>query len=299
MPKKPVVLASLSELYRTAFDSCVVLWPVFILRIVFLFLNLAFLALCLTIGFMPVIQFFMEHFADINGGNFKNIFSQMDILSWFGYSQALIIAFYITCAVFFLAFFDGAVYNQMNRQQKEGANFYFGNFFMDGLKKTMPMMGLIFIWLFGGFLVFFAAIFTAAFLGMLVGKLLPWWIDVFLALPVGLAGLLMALTFLTAASLSAAYLVDGRGIWGSIKEAFEKAIKHKCRAVLAMLLLWLIYLVFFIAFTVVFTVLAYIPVVGILFVMIKFLVTSVLAIGFNIYMTSLSVALQLEPKESR
>jgi hypothetical protein len=93
--------------------------------------------------------------------------------------------------------------------------------------------------------------------------------------------------------------VDGRGIWGSIKEAFEKAIKHKCRAVLAMLLLWLIYLVFFIAFTVVFTVLAYIPVVGILFVMIKFLVTSVLAIGFNIYMTSLSVALQLEPKESR
>jgi hypothetical protein len=42
MPKKPVLLAPLSELYQTAFNSCAAVWPILVIRVVYLFLCLMF-----------------------------------------------------------------------------------------------------------------------------------------------------------------------------------------------------------------------------------------------------------------
>lgn len=160
------------------------------------------------------------------------------------------------------------------------------------------MVGLKCAWI----LVALGMVFVLGFVGVLGGfiaKFLPWWIGLLLAFPAGLIIVFFSVVILTALSLSAAFLVDGHGIWDSIKSGIDRAAQHKGRAMWAVLLLGLVYMIFLFAFTGVFTVLAMIPLIGILFGIVKFFVTSLLAIGINIYMSSLSVAIQLEPKETR
>jgi len=303
MPKKPAVLASLSELYQTAFNSCAALWPIFILRIVFLFLNLSLFVLGLAICCWPFFRELLGHWNEFDQNNFKSVMSEINWSSYFGDFKmliliALFVAFYITFVCFFLAFFDAAVYSQMNRHQKTGEAFSWRLFFLGGIKKMIPMVGLQCAW----FMVFLGVVFILCFVGVcgvFIAKLLPWWIGLFLAFPTGLIGVFIMMVLFTALTLSAAYLVDDHGIVDSIKEGIRLVVQNKGRAMGAVLLLGLIYMIFFCAFTVVFTVLAMVPVIGILFGIIKFFVTSLLAIGINIYMSSLSVALQLEAKDSR
>jgi len=303
MSKKIVALDPLADLYRETLDSCVALWPLFFIRIGFLFLNLAFLVLGLAVCCWPFLQLLMGHWSDFGTGNVKSWMSEINWMDYFGDFKILIMvglfaAFYITFVGFFLAFFDAAVYCQFNRYQKNGLAFSWRSFFDGGIQKMMPMIGLQCAWLLAALGVLMGLVF-AAVLGVLMEKLLPWWIGLLLAVPFGLAAVLIMLVLGTGATLSAAYLVDGHGIWDSVKEGTARAIQHKGRAIWANLLMTFIYFIFFMAFTVVFGALTMIPLIGILFMVFKFLVTSALAIGFNIYMTSLNVALQLEPKESR
>jgi hypothetical protein len=303
MPKKQVALASLSDLYRAAFDSCAALWPIFILRIVFLFFNLTLFILGLVICCWPFLQELLSHWDEFNRNNFKNVMSEINWSGYFGDFKMLILvalfgAFYITFIFFFLAFFDAAIYSQLNQHQKNGSVFSWKSFFDGGIQKMIPMVGLQCAWL----LVILGVICAFGFvsvLGVFIAKLLPWWIGLLLALPAGLGMVLALMVFMTAGALSAPYLVDGHGIVDSIKKGFDKALQNKGRAIGANLLLTLIYFVFFTAFTIVFAVLSMMPFIGILFVIFKFLVTSVLAIGYQIYLASLNVTLQLEPEESR
>ncbi|HTA76919.1 MAG TPA: hypothetical protein VK791_07170 [bacterium] len=302
MPKKITELTPISDLYRTAFDCCSALWPIFILRIAFLFLNLMFLFLGLTFCCWPFLQLIFGHWDDLQNGNVKSFMSDINWSSYFGDFKILIFvglfaAFYLTFVCFFLAFFDAAVYCQMNENQKNGTDFSWGLFFEGGVKKMIPMVGLQCTW----FLLFLGGVFGVCLLGglgVLISKVIGWF-ALLLAVPAGLGLIVLMVIVGTATSLSGAYLVDGNGIWESVQLSIEKAVDHKGRAIVAVLLLGLIYFVFFISFTVVFAVLVKIPLIGILFAVLKFLVTSILAIGFNIYMTSLNVTLQLEPKVSR
>ena len=302
MPKKPAVLTPLSELYRKAFDSCAALWPIFILRVIFLFLNLSLFILGLVICCWPLLQELMGHWDEFNQNNLKSVMSEINWTNYFGDFKMLILialfaAFYITFVCFFLAFFDAAVYSQMNRFQKNREVFSWKSFFQCGIKKMIPMVGLQCAWL----LVALGVLFVLCLLGVLgvfIAKLLTWWVALLLAFPTGLIAVLAAMVLFTALTLSAAYLVDGHGIGDSIKKGISLAVQNKGRAMGAVLLLSLIYVIFFLAFTGVFTVLSMVPVIGILFGIIKFLVTSLLAIGINIYMSSLSVTLQLEQVEA-
>ncbi len=302
MPKKTVVLAPLSDLYRTAFDCCAALWPVFILRVAFLFLNFMFLFVGLALCCWPFLQLILGHWDDLQGGNAKSFINDINWASYFGDFKILIFvglfaAFYLTFVCFFLAFFDAAVYCQMNENQKKGTEFSWTSFFEGGVKKMIPMVGLQCAWLLlvlGG--IFGVCLLTL--LGVFIGKVIGLF-ALLLAISAGLGMIVIMAIMWTAASLSGAYLVDGNGIWESVQLSIEKAMEHKGRAIGAVMLLGLIYFVFFISFTVVFAVLVKIPLIGILFAVLKVLVTSILAIGFNIYMTSLNVALQLEPKVSR
>jgi hypothetical protein len=303
MPKKPAVLAPLSELYQKAFDSCVALWPILIIRIIYLFLNLVLLLSGVFICFLPLLKNIFDRMNNLYDSNIKSLISEIDWTSYFGdfhniIMAALLTAIGITLGGFFWVFFNAAVYSELNRNQKLGRFFSFKSFVEGGIKKMIPMVGLQCTWLLVALGVLFALCLLGV-LGVFIAKWLPWWVVLLLAFPTGLLSIFILMVILTALSLSAAYLVDGHGIGDSIKAGVERAIQNKGRAMWAMILMGLIYMIFFLAFTGVFTVLAMIPVIGILFGIIKFLVTSLLAIGINIYMSSLSVALQLEPKESR
>jgi hypothetical protein len=303
MPKKPAVLAPLSELYQTALNSCFAVWPILLIRVVYLFLCLMFVLGGTLICFMPLFRNVFDRWNDLGEGNLKSWMSEIDWMSYFGdfhnlLMAALLTAIGITLGGFFWAFFDAAVYSEIHRNQKTGKVFSLRSFFEGGIQKMIPMVGLKCAWI----LVALGMVFVLSFIGVLgafIGKFLPWWIDLLLALPAGLIMVFISVVILTALSLSAAFLVDGHGIWDSIKAGIDRAVQHKGRAMWAVLLLGLAYMIFFLAFTGVFTVLAMIPLIGILFGIFKFFVTSILAIGINIYMSSLSVAIQLEPKEVR
>jgi hypothetical protein len=252
---------------------------------------------------MPLFKNVYDHWDDLGEGNVKSFMGEIDWMSYFGdfhnlIMAALLTAIGITLGGFFWAFFDAAVYSELNRNQKTGQIFSLKSFFERGIQKMIPMVGLKFAWLLIALVVVFILCFVGV-LGVFIVKWLPWWIGLLLAFPAGLIGVLILMVLLTALILSAAFLVDGHGIWDSIKAGIDRAVQHKGRAMWAVLLLGLIYMIFLLAFTGVFTVLAMIPLIGILFGVVKFLVTSVLAVGINIYMSSLSVAIQLEPKEVR
>src|ERR1051325_932716 len=54
--KKQKSTPPLSDVYRTAWESCVALWPLFIVRLVFLILNIGALILCLFLACWPFIR---------------------------------------------------------------------------------------------------------------------------------------------------------------------------------------------------------------------------------------------------
>ncbi len=303
MPKKPAVLAPLSELYQTALNSCFAVWPILLIRMVYLFLCLMFVLGGTLICFMPLLKNLFDHWNDLGEGNLKSWMSEIDWMGYFGdfhnlIMAALLTAIGITLGGFFWAFFDAAVYSEIHRNQKTGKAFSLKSFLEGGIQKMIPMVGLKCAWVLVGLGMVFVLCF-AGVLGVFIAKFLPWWIGLMLAFPAGLIMVFISVVILTALSLSAAFLVDGHGIWDSIKAGIDRAVQHKGRAMGAVLLLGLVYMIFFLAFTGVFTVLAMIPLIGILFGIVKFFVTSLLAIGINIYMSSLSVAIQLEPKEVR
>jgi hypothetical protein len=303
MPKKTAALVPLSDLYRRAFNSCVAVWPILIIRVVYLFLCLIFLLSGAFICFMPFLKNIFDHLRDLNEGNFQNLISEIDWTSYFGdfhnlITAALLTAIGITLGGFFWAFFGAAVYSELNRNQKTGQAFSLKSFFEGGIRKMIPMVGLQFAW----FFIFLGVIFVFGFagvLGVFIAKATSWWIVILLAIPMGLIFALALALLVTGAILSAAYLVDGYGIRDSVKEGVLKAVQHKGRAMWASLLIILVYMIFFTSFSAVFDVLSKFPIVGIIFAIFEFLVTSILAIGYDVFMSSLSVALQLEPKASR
>jgi hypothetical protein len=303
MPKKPVALASFLDLYRTAFDSCVALWPILIIRIFYLFFNLIFLLSGIFICFMPLLKNIFDHANDLYPNNIKEFMDEIDWMNYFGdfhnlIMVALISAIGISVGCFFWAFFDAAVYSQINLYQKNGSAFSLGSFFNGGIKKMIPMIGLMSTWL----LIALGFIFGFGFMivfGVFLFKFSSWWINCLLVIPVVLISILVLALLITGAILSAAYLVDGQGVWDSVKAGVLKAAQHNGRAMWASILIILIYTIFITAFSVVFDVFSKLPFVGILFEVFELITTSVLAIAYGVYMSALSVALQLELKESK
>src|ERR1700677_3839322 len=152
MPKKPVLLAPLSELYQTAFNSCVAVWPILVIRLVYLFLCLMFFLSGVLICFMPLFKNVYDHWNDLGEGNVKSFMNEIDWMSYFGdfhnlIMAALLNAIGITLGGFFWAFFYGAVYSELNRNQKTGQIFSLKSFFERGIQKMIPMVGLKFAWL--------------------------------------------------------------------------------------------------------------------------------------------------------
>lgn len=303
MAQKNAAPVELSELYHRAWDACTELWPLFLIRIGFLFVNFFLIALCLFIGFWPLVQALMAHAGELSGGNARAFFQSFDWMSYFTDwgslgLMALVVALYVTAVSFFLAFFDGALYSQMNRFQKNGEGFSIKIFFADGLRYTLPMMGLQVAWILV-FLVLLLGIFLTGMLGALIFNFLPWWIGTLLAVPAGVVGFLVFMGLMTAGLLAGAYLVDGHGIWESVGGSIGQVWRDKGHTLWAILLIIAVTCVFYVAFNVVFTGLSFIPFFGFLFILVKVAVNSVLTIGFSIYAASLAVTLQLEAKAAR
>src|SRR6185503_6519066 len=82
----------LSETYRTAWESSVALWPLFILRFIYLFLNIAAFIICLCIGFWPLIQGLWSGFTESGMESFEGFAKSFNWASYFTDFHWIVIA---------------------------------------------------------------------------------------------------------------------------------------------------------------------------------------------------------------
>jgi hypothetical protein len=298
VPRKTAELPAFSDLFKISLNASMALWQLFFIRALFLISNFIFFGVCLVISCFPLVKFFIGHMDDLTNGNVKALIQQSDFLSYFGdwHSWLVLVALfalYITLAIFFFAFYDSGVYSQLRFHQKNGAPFNLKQFLSDGLKFTLPMLGLQATC----FIAFISYFLVAGVLGVVVAVIfhfLPWWLGIWAAFPAGLLFVAGLMALFTGGGLAGVYLVNGDFFVEAFKKGIRQSLKHKGRAVWVVFGVCLAYLLLYIACNAVFSVFGLIPLIGFFFKVFLFLVNTVLTIGLNIYLDSLCVAIVLE-----
>lgn len=300
-PQKPS--PPLSEVYRTAWESCVALWPLFIVRLVFLVLNIGALVLCLFLACWPFIRGLMTSYRNSGESTVEKFIQNLnpaDLAQYFPDIQTILMAIglgllYITWWSFLAALFDGAVYSRLRDNQLNQSLFSLPEFFKDGLKYMMPMLGLQVAW----FAIFMGVLFILFMVGLIAVVLLnvmnisP--LFIFLpGIPAGFAALVLLVAIGGYGVVSGAYLVEDKGVLSALKRSFEKCVAGHGRVIWGILLVWVIYFVFSIAFQGVMTLFGAIPIIGLLFTAVEFIINIALSIAIWVYMPALAVVFSLE-----
>jgi len=300
--RKTAELPTFSNLLKTSLDASITLWQLFFIRALFIISNCIFFGVCLVISCFPLVKFFIGHMDDLTNGNAKDLIQRTDFLSYFSdwHSWVVLVALfslYITLAVFFFAFYDSGVYSQLRLHQKKGVFFNLKQFLGDGLKFTMPMLGLQATC----FITFISYFLIAGIFGLIVAVVfhfLPWWLGVLAAFPAGVLFIAGLAVLFTGAGLAGVYLVEGEFFFEAFKKGVRKSLEHKGRAIWVIFGVCLIYALFYIACNAVFSVFGLMPLIGFLFKTLLFFINLIMTIGLNIYLDSLCVAIVLEPKET-
>jgi hypothetical protein len=280
------------------------MWPLFFVRLVFLILNFGALLFCLFLTCWPLVMALAKAWKDTGGGrDFQQYIQGMDWTSFFPDLHFILMTIvlgllYITWWSLLAAMFDGAAYARMREYQKENNPYSLAEFFKDGVRYMFPMVGLQACW-FLIFMAVFLGIILLVILLAVIGHLLsiPWWIGLLLGLPGGVAFVLLMLAFMTYGVMGGAYLVEGKGIFHSLKAAYEKTKQNYGRVIWAFLLLWVIYIVFTTAFQSVMNIFGTMRWIGFLFLLAEMAVSTVLSIAIWIYMPALAVAFSLEEED--
>jgi hypothetical protein len=293
--------AGFSELCKTALDSSIALWPLFVIRAVFMFCNCIFFALALLACCFPLVVYLFKHLDGLDGTNLKGFFQQADFTSFFtnGYNWLALISLgmlFVAVVWLFFAFYDSSVYSQLYWHQKKARSFSWEQFLADGVSFTAPMMGLQFLCVFSFFSYLLAGAIVTV-IGIAICQFLPWWMGVLLAFPASLIFGMVGLVLFTGMGLAGVYLIEGNGIIQSFSCGLRNALANKGRAVVLFFLVLIIYVVFYAAFNAVFSIFGLLPFIGILFKGFLLLVNSAVAIGLNIYMDSLCAAIRLDSQE--
>ena len=294
---------TLSEIYRRAWESCVALWPLFIVRFVFVVVNFGAIFLCLFLVCWPFIQTLWKVFKDSEGRNYADVIKGMDFTSFVPDVHWILMAvgmalLFIIWWVLLGALFDSGMYARLRGYQENEEPFSIRNYFLNGIQYMFPMIGLWIVWL-----VIFMAVLLAGFLLVLFLVILfkalsiPWWFGIILGIPGGFASVVVMIGLGAYASVAGAYLMEGKGVVSALGSSFRKCWEDYGRVVWGILLVWVIYIVFSIAFQTVMEILGHIPLLGVFFILIEFLANLVLSIAIWVFMPALAVAFSLE-KES-
>lgn len=294
-------LPTLSDAYRKAWEACWAMWPLFFVRLVYLILNFGALLFCLFLTCWPLVMGLTKAWKDTGGGrDFQQYVQGMDWSNFFPDLHYILMAamlgmLYIIWWVLLAAIFDGAVYSRMRQYQKEGDPYSLIDFFRDGIRFMLPMIGLVVCW-FLIFLAIFVGIMILTVLFGVIGHLLsiPAWVGLLLLFPGFVIFVLVLMGLAGWATLGGAYLVKGKGVFYALKASFDKTKQNYGRVIWAFLLLGIIYVVFSVAFQSVMDVFDKMPWIGFLFLLTKFGVSIFLSIMIWIYMPALAVAFSLE-----
>ncbi len=290
----PITLPPLSELYGRAWKTSIALWPLFLVRFVFIVLNFLSMIFCLILAMGPFIQPLFNILKNSNPDDYQQALGNFDFSSFFQKPDFLwtvlgLFSLYLVWWFLFEVFFTGALFKQIMEYRQKGTFFSFAGFLKGGVGCFSSMLGLsifyIFcILLFAAFLILFVIAGAAFFKGL--GH--PG-IGLLLVLPFCVACFFLVLAFVVYFLVAAAFLVKEGEVFQSLARSFQKCVEHYGRVVWSILLIFLAYLIFSITYQTILNLLRHTPLIGLLFLLLELLINLTVATLVWVYFPALSV----------
>ncbi len=148
-PPLPPTEKTFGQVFQGAFQSCMKMWPLFLVQLLVALMNLAMLGVVLLVGCWPLIQSMAQSFGDLiqNPDNYdpQDLSDKLFSLgasdtSWLAIFLGLA-AFYLVWALILESLANGAIYGGFWRNLKEGKAFSLGGALNDSLGLFLPYLG--------------------------------------------------------------------------------------------------------------------------------------------------------------
>lgn len=292
----------LYDIYSDTARTCQALWPLFLVKLGFTFLQYVSLLFCVILLFGA--------FIGKNGGLILEGLRNPEAFDWNGIASdwvnlltdpgwvagALVVLFlYLTWWFLLAAICDGGVFRAFWNKAESDKGFSLEAFFKDGLRFLGPM-----IWLqcLLGLIGFGITLVAGLAVGLVVGLLAVVDYNViavvfsglFLGLPFLLIIIAFALGFGVFGFLCKAYVAREVTAGDAVTAAYRKFIKNRWRVGIGLTVAFLTYMAAAVGWKVVTGVLGLIPILGALFSLAGFLGSMAMALFIALYLPALSVA---------
>ena len=296
-PKPP----PLSEVYQRAWKSCVDLWPLFVLRFVFLVLNFGAMILCILLVFGSLILNLFKGLRGLGPNEVQDYIKNFDF-SGFVHDPGWLVS---AVGIFFLYFvwwmllenlFSAGLYRRLWDHQKNGVGFRLGQFFADGIQYFLPMLGLCLLLIFSNLFILAFLLVAAIVLGILFKALGIIWLGILLMIPGFFFFMFLMLAIITIWYLANAYVMEGFGVFGSFKRGFLKCKENMGRVIWGLLVVWIGYFMVSFSSQVILGLFSHAPLIGLLFLFLEMCVNLSLAVLIWVFVPSLAVVFLLEPE---
>ncbi len=232
---------TLSEIYRRAWESCLALWPLFIVRFVFVVVNFGAIFLCLFLVCWPFIQTLWKVFKDSEGGNFANVLKEADFSSftpdahWIFYGGGHVPSFHHLVEPL------GSPLRWRGLRPASGPTGKREYFFISRVFQGRPKVygphdrpsDVLFLILMG--LLLAGGLFTVLIVVFFKALSISPWFGLLLAVPGGFASFALLLWLAGFAVMGGAYLMEDEGVLSALQKAFHKCLEGYARVVLGLL----------------------------------------------------------------
>jgi|GEM_PF-4735086 len=300
--KKAYPPSSLLDVYSWVGKSTLSLWPLLIVKLLFLILQYVALFFCLVLLLGP---FFSRNSSKLMEGlsNPKN-YDWSPVLSdwsstltdpgWIVIGMAVLFL-YVTWWCLLSAVEDGGVYGTFWDFFIEGRLFSWKVFFEKGFHFVFPMIWLqlyLSLWFLAVFMVWVIVALVAVGIMALTGFNMAFGIalGLMLGIPAVIFWIVFALCFGVFTFLSKAYLTQGKQAGEAVRLAFAKFKANGWKVGIGLLVAFITYIAVSVGFRMVLGLFSLIPFIGLLFSLLDMLVGCVLALFIMIYLSGLSVA---------
>lgn len=291
---KDELFLPISEVYGRGWKTGIALWPLFLVRFVFIVLNFMSMIFCLALALGPLLGQLFNFFKDTDPDDYQQVFKNFDFRPFlqkpdFIWTALVLLLIYLVWWFLFEVFFTGALFKQIEEYRQKGSTFSLVNFLKGGLFFFPSMLGLGFLFIFSGLIFGAILILITVVIGVFLKGIGLVVMGFLLILPFLAAGVFMALGFHVYFLMSAAYLVKDGGVFRGLKSSIHKCLEHYGRVVWSILLILLAYLIFSIAYQTVFNLLRHTPFIGFLFLLLELLINLTMATMVWVYFPALSI----------
>ncbi|HUO58882.1 MAG TPA: hypothetical protein VMV05_11965 [bacterium] len=292
-------LSPLGDIYQQAWESCSDLWPLFVLRFIFMLLNIGAMILCLILVFGSLILSLFKGLQDMRPNDVQDYFKNFDF-SGFAHdpgwlvSAVGIFALYMIWWLLLENLFNAGLYRRLWDRQKNGADFNLRQFFVDGIQYFLPMLGLYLLLIFSFFFVMFCLFVGAIAFGILFKAMGIIWLGILLMIPGFFLFLLLMATLAATWYMANAYVMEGFGVMDSFRRAFLKCKENTGRVLWGILVVFIGYFILSFSFQLIMGLFSHVPLIGALFLLFEMFVNFVLAVMIWVFIPAVAVTFLLE-----